>query len=141
MSESSLMSLLCDTQAAQEREELQAAGDTLDARITQCEAEVRSHCLAPRVDTRHAMNFKLWQGLLLQRPESLLVEAQFPSYMSTSPRLHHACSCHSALWTLPCYSRCPPRVIIILGVCVKGADPAVLTGREANGRNPMALLG
>jgi hypothetical protein len=27
-------------QAAQEREELQAAGDALDARITQCEAEV-----------------------------------------------------------------------------------------------------
>jgi hypothetical protein len=27
------------------------------------------------------------------------------------------------------------------GVCVKGADPAVLTGREANGRNPTALLG
>jgi hypothetical protein len=27
------------------------------------------------------------------------------------------------------------------GVCVKGADPAVLTGRDANGRNPTALLG
>jgi len=31
--------------------------------------------------------------------------------------------------------------IIILGVCVKAEDRAVLTGREANGRNPMALLG
>lgn len=30
-------------QAAQEREELQAAGDALDAKITQCEAEVRDH--------------------------------------------------------------------------------------------------
>jgi hypothetical protein len=32
--------LICCLQAAQEREELQAAGDRLDAKITQCEAEV-----------------------------------------------------------------------------------------------------
>jgi hypothetical protein len=32
-------------------------------------------------------------------------------------------------------SRCDPHVIIILGVCVRGADPAALTGREANGSN------
>ena len=37
-------------------------------------------------------------------------------------------------------TQCHP-VIIILGVCVKAADGAVLTGRGANGRNPMALLG
>lgn len=31
---------MCALQAAQEREELQAQGDALDAKITQCEAEV-----------------------------------------------------------------------------------------------------
>lgn len=35
----------CYCQAAQEREELQAAGDALDAKITQCEAEV-SCCMS-----------------------------------------------------------------------------------------------
>jgi hypothetical protein len=44
-------------------------------------------------------------------------------------------------WHCRCpYSWCQPR-LIILGVCVKGADPAVLAGRDANGRIPMALLG
>lgn len=38
------ISFLVHLQAAQEREELQAAGDALDAKITQCEAEV-SCCL------------------------------------------------------------------------------------------------
>jgi hypothetical protein len=42
--------LLRCLQAAQEREELQAAGDVLDAKITQCEAEVRCSQRVAHID-------------------------------------------------------------------------------------------
>ena len=38
-------------------------------------------------------------------------------------------------------SRCDPPVIINLGVCVKGVDPAALTGREANGITSYGVTG
>lgn len=68
---------MCDMQAAQEREELHAAGDALDAKITQCEAEV-SNALCGAL--------KRLSGSLDGLPS---LGSEVPKLMSLPPRLSH----------------------------------------------------
>lgn len=79
-------------QAAQEREELQAAGDALDAKITQCEAEVRrlTLCASIRASTRAAP----W----LQQRTQMIVALLGTTAMCTRRGIEHpATICHETV--------------------------------------------